>query len=116
MFRNGTMYHCPSGNYCPQRAQRPWECPAGTYSEVGQLPAFMDECDQCPEHFFCLRGTPDRFEYICDQRGEGGVYCPPGSSQPRLCEEGYWCRPNSAAPLSVADYEYVDTTGNPKLR
>jgi hypothetical protein len=114
MVRNGTYFQCPGGSYCPEATQRPWDCPAGTYSQRGQAPTFMSDCDNCPEHFYCPLATNDAYEYICDQEGNGGVYCPLGASDPRLCEEGYWCRPSATGEKT--SYGFVDTTGNKALR
>jgi hypothetical protein len=72
VFNYGDTYKCPFGHYCPSgTSTRPIACLAGTFIDEGAIDASqsadafsantLNDCNYCPEHYYCERGTKYRF-------------------------------------------------------
>lgn len=84
-------YICPLGNYCLNGTWNPYECLAGTFHDKGTTynpPGTLGDCFFCPEHYYCPKGSDDRYANPCP----GGTYCPRGSTYPLLCPPGQYCK------------------------
>ena len=93
----GDKYKCPLGHFCPSGDNiRPIACLAGSFIDEGaadskgsglKLADSLNDCNYCPEHFYCERGTSYRFQYPC----QNGYECPAGSGGMISCQAGYYC-------------------------
>lgn len=87
-FGNRTAYPCPKGHYCPVDGtfynHYMFKCPLGTYNKYEQK-AFMYECQDCPEGYYC-----DELGIfnVTDRECPRGHYCPEGTDFPRACPPG----------------------------
>lgn len=99
LFNYGEQYKCPFGNYCPQgTSTKPIACLAGTFIDEGAVDASVsasefsadtiNDCNYCPEHYYCERGTSYRFQFPCKE----GFLCPQGSGDMIPCTAGYYCQ------------------------
>ena len=80
---------CPVGHYCPLGSSSPIACPDGTFG--GETGLMTEACSGlCKPGFFCLSGSPRMDQYIC---GSAAFYCPLGSSDRTLVEEGFYSAP-----------------------
>jgi hypothetical protein len=98
LFKYGEKYKCPLGHYCPTGTSvKPIACLAGTFidensvdsskSGSGFLADSLNDCNYCPEHFYCERGTKYRYEFKC----KNGFICPLGSGDMIPCPAGQYC-------------------------
>lgn len=88
---HGMTYRCPEGRYCLPGSWNTFECRAGSFHDMSTMyppPGFVEECTICPEHYYCPKGTDNRFAYPCS----GGYFCSRGSTYPTLCSPGEYCR------------------------
>lgn len=77
---------------------KPIACLAGTFIDetaidsspgTGEFTAdSLNDCNYCPEHYYCERGTSYRFQYPC----KDGFLCPKGSGDMIPCKPGSYCR------------------------
>eukprot|EP00916_Digyalum_oweni_P001663 GHVL01003165.1.p1 GENE.GHVL01003165.1~~GHVL01003165.1.p1 ORF type:complete len:2482 (-),score=594.12 GHVL01003165.1:550-7173(-) len=85
---------CPIGYYCPYDGTLiPLLCPAGTYQNMTRTDTINnDECNLCPESFYCLNGKDPMI--ACPS----GSYCPSGSESPIDCYAGGFCTGENTIP------------------
>jgi hypothetical protein len=92
-------YRCPLGHYCPMGSTlKPIPCLAGTFTDETAVDSksgsekfsadSLNDCNYCPEHYYCERGTNYRFQYPC----KDGYLCPKGSGAMIACEAGFYCK------------------------
>ncbi|KAL8427177.1 hypothetical protein Efla_006804 [Eimeria flavescens] len=90
------QYDCPKGAYCPKRTQSPnhFPCPGGTYNNKVKSIDIV-ECLPCPAGKYCPAGTvtPSRCPNGTYGDGYGTKLPGPGnhSSMCRPCPSGYAC-------------------------
>jgi hypothetical protein len=98
---------CPAGNYCPDAANGPIPCNAGTFSpHAGQSSNLT--CTQCTLGQYCPTGTATPAECLagnyCPDAATSvsctiGQHCPAGTTAPADCPAGNYC-PDAATSAS----------------
>lgn len=123
-------YKCPLGHYCPRGENiEPIPCLGGTYIDNGasaggksfeetylgqvQVADNIKDCQICPEHYYCLSGTANRYEYPCPD----GFLCPMGIAEPVSCPPGFYCQRRGGVMIQLecpVGYYCPMQTANPQ--
>ena len=68
-------FECTIGFHCPLGSSKPKPCPAGSFTNSSG----RDQCDPCPEGFYCFPLELARNESIGYRICPRGYYCPQGT-------------------------------------
>lgn len=88
---------CPKGKFCPEGAERPSDCPLGTYNDLLNKKDSR-ECKPCTANYYCPilgQAAVDTVNHACDK----GFVCYGGSLRPEptdkttgdICPRGAYC-------------------------
>ncbi|XP_015775926.1 PREDICTED: sushi, von Willebrand factor type A, EGF and pentraxin domain-containing protein 1-like, partial [Acropora digitifera] len=78
-------FECTIGFHCPLGSSKPKPCPAGSFTNSSG----RDQCDPCPEGFYCFPLELARNESIGYRVCPRGYYCPQGTGLDwRSCPAG----------------------------
>lgn len=103
--------------FCPNKTDRPYPCPIGTYNNAKG--AYEEaQCLDCPVGSFCYEeGVDDYEDYLCpigqycdEEKMEKPKLCPDGTFRNTtgasnktddcwICPEGFYCPAGTAYPL-----------------
>nr|PIL98505.1 GCC2 and GCC3 domain-containing protein [Toxoplasma gondii COUG] len=113
---------CPAGHACPAGSSRPIPCPVGTF----QNDAGAEECNPCPEGFYCGEGgltaaTKKCFVgFVCGMGAStpsdwDNVYGVDGASSGR-CPKGHKCSTEGGLPVACEPGTYQDSTASTECK
>lgn len=99
---------CPVGFYCLEATTLPTACPNGTYRDSHGARNITD-CHLCPAGFYC----PETNGSIYGESCPNGTFCPPGSTAPRECMQGYYCNRSMSQVPCPAGYFCPNASSQP---
>lgn len=100
---------CSAGSYCDLGVSSPTQCPAGTY-QPNQGAATLAECLACPPGQYCQTAGLSAPNGACTQ----GFYCEGGNTSPApatsICSVGYYCPTGSVQQILCDEGNYQSST------